>query len=83
MEASDFVGCRGNCIFFPKNCFPNYGDGYHPDDELFKGASKYLEVGVFYLDEDCSRLVSSYPGLSDMFWPPPSWFWPNSGSFTW
>ncbi|XP_021734114.1 uncharacterized protein LOC110700837 [Chenopodium quinoa] len=83
VEAKDNPGCRGNCIFFPKNCFPNYSNGYHPDDELFKGASKYLEVGVFYLNEDRAPLVSFYLGLSDMFWPPPSWIWPNSCSFTW
>lgn len=83
VEAHDIVGCRGNCIFFPKNCFPNYSGEYYPDDELFKGASKYLEIGVFYLGEDRARLISSYPGLSDMFWPLPSWIWSNSSSFTW
>lgn len=55
-EAKDFPGCRGNCIVFPKNCFPLYSGGYDPDYELFEGQRRHFTIGVFYLDENRCKI---------------------------
>lgn len=82
VETCYLPGCKGNCILFPKNCFPSIGRDRDcsDDDALFQGARKPLEIGVFYLGDYSYRLISSYPELSKLFWPPPSWLWSGSCS---
>ncbi|KAL2935892.1 F-box protein SKIP23 [Bienertia sinuspersici] len=79
-SSSDFPGCGRNCIYFPKGHFPAYLNTStplkFPDKIYFKGAPKELQVGVFHLDDGESSLVSSYPGYSDILWPPPNWLFP-------
>lgn len=64
---------NGNCIVFPKNCFPSEVGNNSVDDDLFKGTQDNLEIGVFYMDKDCCALESSSREFSSMFWPPPLW----------
>uniref|UniRef100_A0A803L8B9 KIB1-4 beta-propeller domain-containing protein n=1 Tax=Chenopodium quinoa TaxID=63459 RepID=A0A803L8B9_CHEQI len=74
----EFHGVKGNCIVFPKNCFPTeFGDN-SVDDELFQSPEKYLELGVFYMNSDNPKLMSPNEELSDLFWPPPEWLNPDS-----
>lgn len=73
VDAGMLPGFRGNCILFPKNLFPSYNAGScFPDNKLFEGATMYLEIAVVYLNEDHfrGRLISTYFGLSEFFWPP-------------
>ncbi|KAL2902036.1 F-box protein SKIP23 [Bienertia sinuspersici] len=82
VKAKRIPGCKGNCIVFPKNLFSLHSQEFCEDYKLFEGASKYMEVGVYFLGEDHCRLVASEPGFSDLFWPPPSWLSPDSESST-
>lgn len=69
-----------NCILFPKNCFPNNSGDYSVDGELFQGATRHLEIGVFFLGQKFCQPISSYPRLSKLFWPIPSWIMSDSCS---
>lgn len=77
-SAKDFPGCRGDCVLFPKGHFPSYYDSIYPDDFYFKGADEILEIGVFHLDNGASALISTYPGMSKIFWPPPWWLFSDT-----
>ncbi|XP_021753885.1 F-box protein SKIP23-like [Chenopodium quinoa] len=77
VKAKEIPGSRGNCIVFPKNLFALHSREYCKDYKLFEGVSKYMEVGVYYLDEDRCRPLTTKPGLSELFWPPPSWLLPE------
>ncbi|XP_021866344.2 uncharacterized protein [Spinacia oleracea] len=84
VDSESLPGFGGNYIMFPKNRFPTYHSGWcYPDDLVFLKANKYLEIAVVYLHEGVfpGRVISSYPGLSDFFWPPPSWAKPGFPSF--
>ncbi|XP_021762807.1 F-box protein At4g35733-like [Chenopodium quinoa] len=71
VKACDLSGIKGNCIFFPKNCFPTQFGDTSVDDELFQPPlENYLVVAVFYMDRDNSKLVSSDEEC-DIFWLPP------------
>lgn len=61
-----------NCIISHKDCFPLY-KGASSDESFFGRASKELEIGVFYLRDGDTGLISAYPGYSDILWPPPTW----------
>lgn len=64
--ASDFDGCKGNCIIFVDHNF------YMTREER-DGAVKGRGVGVFDLESGKIGSLVDYPGYSKMFWPPPSW----------
>ncbi|KAL2906987.1 hypothetical protein RDABS01_005697, partial [Bienertia sinuspersici] len=52
---------------------------YDDDSDLFRNLkSKDLHVGVWRL-EDAAHLgvIGSHPELAKVFWPPPTWIWPN------
>ncbi|KAL2902037.1 F-box protein SKIP23 [Bienertia sinuspersici] len=66
VKAKRIPGCKGNCIVFPKNLFSLHSQEFCEDYKLFEGASKYMEVGVYFLGEDHCRLVASEPGFSDL-----------------
>lgn len=80
VKAKDIPGCKGNCIVFPKNTFSLHSREFCEHYQLFEGASKYTEVGVYYLGEDHCGLAASEPGFCELFWPPPSWLSPESES---
>uniref|UniRef100_A0A803MHF4 F-box domain-containing protein n=1 Tax=Chenopodium quinoa TaxID=63459 RepID=A0A803MHF4_CHEQI len=70
-----------NCILFSEQSFLNY-DGYDDDYVLFMTSlSNNLHIRIWHL-EDASHLglLESPPGNSNLFWPPPSWFWPKDRS---
>ncbi|XP_042494744.1 F-box protein SKIP23-like [Macadamia integrifolia] len=62
-SASDFPGCKGNCIIFPNFFTCSTGQSCY--------GFKYIEV--FNLEDGCIGPLASYPCYSNLFWPPPSW----------
>ncbi|KMT12962.1 hypothetical protein BVRB_4g090440 [Beta vulgaris subsp. vulgaris] len=66
---------QGNCIVYPKNCFPTYSGSCKSDDVLFPSASSgYLQVAMCkYEETNNSALISTFPRFSAVFWPPPLW----------
>ncbi|XP_010266938.1 PREDICTED: F-box protein SKIP23-like [Nelumbo nucifera] len=65
-SASDFAGCKGNCIYFTDNFFHSNGE---EDGAPFMDH----DIGVFNLEDGSIGPLASYPGYSKLFWPPPSW----------
>ncbi|KVH88005.1 F-box domain, cyclin-like protein [Cynara cardunculus var. scolymus] len=65
-SASDFPGCRGNCVFFT---------GQSREDD---GLMKSRGVGVFDLESGCIGPISNDSGYSQLFWPPPHWLHSDS-----
>ncbi|PIA32862.1 hypothetical protein AQUCO_04300059v1 [Aquilegia coerulea] len=63
--ASDFIGSKGNCIYFTDRYFQSNRE----EDGLFKGHC----IGVFNLEDRSIKPLASYPGYSKFFWPPPTW----------
>lgn len=57
--ASDFTGCKGNCIFFT--------------DPLEDGGLKSRGIGVFDMESGSMEPLANYSGYSELFWPPPAW----------
>ncbi|CAL5402324.1 hypothetical protein CsSME_00025696 [Camellia sinensis var. sinensis] len=64
-SASEFSGCKGNCIFFTDNYFYLGRE----EDDVPKGRG----VGVFDLETGNIVSLANCPGYSKLFWPPPSW----------
>lgn len=64
--ASNFDGCRGNCIIFADHNF-------YSSREEGNGEMTGRGVGVFDLESGRIGSLGDYPGYSEMFWPPPSW----------
>lgn len=59
--SSDFVGCKGNCILFTNL------------NKVEDGVLKSREISVFDLESGSIGPLGNYPGLSELFWPPPAW----------
>ncbi|XP_074330511.1 F-box protein SKIP23 [Apium graveolens] len=59
--ASDFVGCKGNCILFTNS------------NKVEDGVLKSRGISVFDLESGNIGPLGNYPGLSELFWPPPAW----------
>ncbi|KMT10674.1 hypothetical protein BVRB_5g117880 [Beta vulgaris subsp. vulgaris] len=76
-STADFPGYRGNCVFLLKDAFPVRTGFTYSDESFFEGASKELEIVVYHLEDRQFRLISGYPGYSDILWPPPAWFCDN------
>ena len=71
VSAKEYVGCKGNCVYFAQDLFSQGGR----DD--FPG----YDTGLFDL-EDCTAFpLSTFHGYSKLFWPPPTWLKtkPSSG----
>ncbi|XP_056684381.1 F-box protein SKIP23-like [Spinacia oleracea] len=66
--ANDFPGWKGNCIVF------HY-------DKYIRTLNKYV-VGVFHLNSGDYGTLDSFPGYSNVLWPPPSWLWTDTCSST-
>ncbi|KAK9286207.1 hypothetical protein L1049_014591 [Liquidambar formosana] len=64
-SASDFSGCKGNCIYFTDNSFYSIRE----EDGAFRDGG----IGVFDLENGSIGPLANYPDYSRMFWPPPSW----------
>ncbi|GKV22253.1 hypothetical protein SLEP1_g32135 [Rubroshorea leprosula] len=73
VSAHDFAGCKGNCIYF--HAFWNVQTANR--DNRLRGLD-YGEIGVFNLEDGTGGPLASYPGYSDMFWPPPTWLNSNT-----
>ncbi|GLT74832.1 hypothetical protein SLA2020_466020 [Shorea laevis] len=73
VSVHDFAGCKGNCIYF--HAFWNVQTA-NPDNRL-QGLN-FREIGVFNLEDGTGGPLASYPGYSDMFWPPPTWLNSNT-----
>ncbi|CAI9104805.1 OLC1v1003568C1 [Oldenlandia corymbosa var. corymbosa] len=68
----DYGGCcRGNCILFTDQFLHSKEDD---------GVGKSGGIGVFDLETGNIGPISSFPGYSELFWPPPSWMYPGSSS---
>ncbi|XP_022741030.1 F-box protein SKIP23-like [Durio zibethinus] len=65
-------GCNGNCIYFVDEDRTWYND----DDDALVGSTGH-GIAVFNLVNGRIGKLSSFPGYSEMFWPPPSWFTAN------
>nr|DAD41744.1 TPA_asm: hypothetical protein HUJ06_016067 [Nelumbo nucifera] len=63
-SASDFSGCKGNCIFFT-------------DREQGDGRFSANDIGVFDLENGSIGPLASYPGYSQLFWPLPTLIKPS------
>uniref|UniRef100_A0A5B7BJP1 Putative F-box protein SKIP23-like n=1 Tax=Davidia involucrata TaxID=16924 RepID=A0A5B7BJP1_DAVIN len=72
VSVRDFDGCKGNCIYFTDKLFSRCY-GY---DHAFRGISGH-DTGVFNLEDGSLGLLESYPGYSQIFWPPPAWLRPS------
>ncbi|KAL1811097.1 hypothetical protein DCAR_0623214 [Daucus carota subsp. sativus] len=59
--ASNFVGCKGNCILFTNS------------SKVEDGVLKSRGISVFDLESGSIGPLADYPGLSELFWPPPAW----------
>ncbi|XP_057494840.1 F-box protein SKIP23-like [Actinidia eriantha] len=64
-SASDFPGCKGNCIFFTERYFYS-GRGQ-------EGVLNGRGLGLFDLERGSIGSLTNYPDYSKTFWPPPSW----------
>ncbi|KAK8716854.1 hypothetical protein V6N13_044149 [Hibiscus sabdariffa] len=64
----ELSGCKGNCIYFIDE-----KRWYNDEDDALIGSTGH-GIAVFDLVVQRVRKLSSFPGYSDMLWPPPSWF---------
>ncbi|KAL7611072.1 F-box protein SKIP23 [Lactuca sativa] len=64
-SASDFPGCKGNCVFFT---------GLSREDD---GLMKNRGVGVFDLESGSIGPIANNSANSQLFWPPPPWLHSN------
>ncbi|KAJ8765099.1 hypothetical protein K2173_010582 [Erythroxylum novogranatense] len=74
--ASDFSGCKGNCIFFVDNFFYSMEEYPIGEDD---GELVGRDIGVFNLETGCIGPLSNYPEYSKLFWPPPNWVFSTLG----
>ncbi|XP_043713803.1 F-box protein SKIP23 [Telopea speciosissima] len=65
--ASDFSGCRGNCIYFT--------DDYA--EANYEGVCGNHDLGIFNLEDGSVELLPCYSHHSLLIWPPPLWVSPN------
>lgn len=67
--ASDFPGCKGNCIY--------YTDDY--SEWNYDGANGDHDLGVYDLEDGSVEALPCYPknSYSGRRWPPPIWVTPN------
>lgn len=70
-SASDFSGCKGNCIFFTDGFICPTGE----EDDLFKSS----DIAIFDLENGSITPLSDCPEYSKLFWPPPDWITSTSG----
>ncbi|KAL6963644.1 hypothetical protein U1Q18_034651 [Sarracenia purpurea var. burkii] len=64
-SASDFSGCKGNCIIFTDHYYYSSMEG----DSVLKGRG----IGVFDLESGSIVSLTNYPEYSKIMWPPPAW----------
>uniref|UniRef100_A0A7N0RBU0 F-box domain-containing protein n=1 Tax=Kalanchoe fedtschenkoi TaxID=63787 RepID=A0A7N0RBU0_KALFE len=69
LVAYDYVGCKGNCIYFTDDYSASNCDGYWGD----------FDLGVYNLVDDSIEPLVSCPRNSrtGLRWPPPIWVTPN------
>lgn len=84
-SAKDLPGWRGNCIAYYRGCFPSYSAPQSDADfDIFKTfGNSELEIAVFHFESGDCVPITSYPGYSDVFWPPPAWLSSENCSLKW
>lgn len=68
--ARELSGCKENCIYFSESFFSG-------DDDDHPG----YDAGIFDLVDGTVGPLSSFPGYSHIFWPPPTWLMRTESSF--
>ncbi|KAM7259866.1 hypothetical protein ACFE04_015607 [Oxalis oulophora] len=69
ISAKDFSGSKGNCIYFTES----YYNKLYQNDYKLNGLCCRC-IGVFNVENGCLGPLESFPGYSDIFWPPLPWF---------
>ncbi|GFZ10496.1 hypothetical protein Acr_21g0010950 [Actinidia rufa] len=69
LSATDFPGCKGNCIYYTDDYSESNYDGIPGDNDL----------GVYDLEDGSIEPLPCYPrnSISQLRWPPPIWVTPN------
>ena len=63
VSVKEYVGCKGNCVYFTDDSFGvDERDDYPGNDS-----------GLFDLEEFTASPLRGFPGYSKIFWPPPTW----------
>ncbi|KAL9268411.1 F-box protein SKIP23-like protein [Drosera capensis] len=75
--AHDLGGsCQENCIFFYSRAFKKHnGEDRDPVESLYERKNiSDLDITVYQMEDDGRfGMIASFPGYSELLWPPPAW----------
>ncbi|KAL2935717.1 hypothetical protein RDABS01_018835 [Bienertia sinuspersici] len=77
-SAADFSGCKGNCIIFSEESFSTYDGGMSAEMIFIRSARSELVFSAYFFEDRNAGPMSKFPVFSDLLWPPPVWFLPDS-----
>ncbi|XP_074274313.1 F-box protein SKIP23-like [Silene latifolia] len=69
---------RENSIAYLEQSFKDHDGGVVDDDVMLFSNLRFgdLRIGVWHMEDPChGGTIGSYPGYSNVLWPPPAWLW--------